>query len=344
MSEKLTAIRQMLVAEKLDAVVVEKQNNFSWLTGGRCFVGLTGDGASGALVITKDKAILLADSIEGPRLSQEEADWSLQQYTWFEGAERENFLKTLGEYKTDSDLGTWFHANRIILNKEEMDDYRKAGKICADILENEMKKLKPGTTELELAGALSAGMWAQQIEPIVLLMAFDDRIFKYRHPLPTAKKLENYAMGVICGRYKGLVVSATRLIHIGPVPEKTQAIIDAAAKVDAVTINATRPGQNLGGIFDLICDTYKQLGYPGEEKLHHQGGLAGYGAREAIATSGLTLEVQTGQAYAWNPSITGAKCEDTILVLPAGNEVITHTGNWAYVECDGLLRPGALVL
>ena len=346
MNEKLAAIRQMLEKEKINAVVVEKQNNFSWLTGGRCFVGLTGDGASGALVITKDKAVLLADSIEGPRLSQEECDWPLEQYVWHDRAGREEILQKLtgGNYKTDSDLAGWFHENRIILNEAELEDYRKAGKICAEILENEMKKLKPGTTELELAGALSAGMWANQIEPIVLLIAFDDRIFKYRHPVPTAKKLDRYAMGVICGRYKGLVVSATRLVHIGPVPAATQAIIDAAAKVDALVINATRPGTTLGKIFTKICDTYKELGYPGEEKLHHQGGLAGYGAREAIANPTAALEVKVGQAYAWNPSITGAKCEDTVLVLPEGNEIITHTGDWAYVEVDGLQRPVALVI
>jgi antitoxin VapB len=35
-----------------------------------------------------------------------------------------------------------------------------------------------------------------------------------------------------------------------------------------------------------------------------------------------------GQAYAWNPSITGAKSEDTILVGSAENEVLSAIPGW----------------
>jgi hypothetical protein len=40
---------------------------------------------------------------------------------------------------------------------------------------------------------------------------------------------------------------------------------------------------------------------------------------------------------AWNPSITGVKSEDTVLVTDAGPEVLTRTGAWpqARVELDG---------
>ena len=34
------------------------------------------------------------------------------------------------------------------------------------------------------------------------------------------------------------------------------------------------------------------------------------------------------QAFAWNPSIAGTKSEDTILVGPEGNEILSSTGNW----------------
>jgi len=62
--------------------------------------------------------------------------------------------------------------------------------------------------------------------------------------------------------------------------------------------------------------------------LHHQGGPAGYEPREYVATPHSTDVVSAGQAYASNPSITGAKSEDTILVGEAGNEVLTATRDW----------------
>jgi len=42
----------------------------------------------------------------------------------------------------------------------------------------------------------------------------------------------------------------------------------------------------------------------------------------------MTDVVSVGQTYAWNPSITGTKSEDTILVGEAGNEVLTAIENW----------------
>ena len=47
---------------------------------------------------------------------------------------------------------------------------------------------------------------------------------------------------------------------------------------------------------------------------HHQGGLTGYRSREAIATPGAALEIADGQAFAWNPSLPGAKAEETFVL------------------------------
>ena len=60
----------------------------------------------------------------------------------------------------------------------------------------------------------------------------------------------------------------------------------------------------------------------------HQGGLTGYAGRENKATPGMGVRVMENQAYAWNPSITGTKSEDTVLVLPDRTEIISATGQW----------------
>ena len=65
---------------------------------------------------------------------------------------------------------------------------------------------------------LSAAVYSQPS----ILIATDERIFNFRHPLPTAKKLERYAMLILCGRQHGLVCSITRLVHFGHLPEEIQ--------------------------------------------------------------------------------------------------------------------------
>jgi antitoxin VapB len=59
-----------------------------------------------------------------------------------------------------------------------------------------------------------------------------------------------------------------------------------------------------------------------------------------------TRKIQLNQAIAWNPSITGTKSEDTILVREKGVEVLTPTPHWPMLKVNyggkTYLRPNIL--
>jgi len=78
-----------------------------------------------------------------------------------------------------------------------------------------------------------------------------------------------------------------------------------------------------GEIFSVIQMAYADNGHANEWQLHHQGGSTGYAGREVFATPESTVRVREGQAFAWNPSITGVKSEDTVLCTAGGIEVLT---------------------
>ncbi len=50
--------------------------------------------------------------------------------------------------------------------------------------------------------------------------------------------------------------------------------------------------------------------------------MAGYATREVVATPKTGHEIRPGMAFAWNPSITGAKAEETFVLTENGPEVI----------------------
>jgi antitoxin VapB len=184
------------------------------------------------------------------------------------------------------------------------------------------------------------------VQPIVILIATDERVFRYRHPLPTPRQLERYAMLVLCGRWKGLVCSVTRLVHFGRLPDSLLRKQQAVTRVDAALIAATRPGVTLGQVLARGVATYQEVGFPEEWRRHHQGGPAGYEPREWLATPESSFVVRPGQAFAWNPSIEGTKSEDTILVQEAGPLILTEMVGWPtlQIEVDGVGIPRPAIL
>ena len=143
----------------------------------------------------------------------------------------------------------------------------------------------------------------------------------------------------------GLYASVTRLIHFGEINEELRSKSRACAEIDAVMISATTVGTAVEQVIATALEAYASHGYAEEWKLLHQGGAAGYRSREYFAYAGCRHVVQDGQAFAWNPSITGVKSEDTILVAASGPEVITATGDWPQIATEtGLERPAILEL
>jgi antitoxin VapB len=186
-------------------------------------------------------------------------------------------------------------------------------------------------TEYAIAGLLAEATYRHGATPIVALIAADERMLTRRHPLPTGRQMERAAMLVLCARRAGLIASVTRLVHYGPVPAETQRALRAVATIDATTVQATRPGVPIRDIFATLVQTYAATGYPGEWQRHHQGGPAGYEAREYIATPDSPEVVAAVQPFAWNPSVPGAKSEDTFLVTAAGAELLTPTPGWPQI-------------
>ena len=355
--EKLSRIRNLAARRGLDAILLQRVSSVAWATGGAsAYVNMARSNAEVSLLITRDKQYLLTNNIEAIRLEKEELlisqGWDFNVTPWFEPGDALQRLTAGLKLGTDfyypgaMDLSGEFAQLRVNLTAEEGARFRILGKLCGEAMDAAIRAVHPGQTEYELAGLLAGETERRGVQTIVNLIAVDERIFNFRHPLPTDKKLTHYAMLILCGRRSGLVCSLTRLVYFGKLPEEIRRKAQAVAKVDAAMIAATRPGQTLGQIFACAQEAYAEAGTPDEWRLHHQGGPAGYEPREFIATPSSTEIVAAGQVYAWNPSITGCKSEDSILVGEDSFEVLSAVPGWPaiQVEVEGRLieRPDIL--
>lgn len=343
---KLDRVRQLMADEELAAVVLGGATNFAWITGGGDdVIALAAERGAASVVITDDGQYVVTDNIEAGRLDEEELsglEFAIVQDEWH----KENFvslLDTLIEGETAAD-GNWLPGAcdygdeiarlRWSLLPPEIGRYEALGTDVSRCLEESAREVQPGQTEHEIAAILTGKLKALAIAPNVILIAADERIAKFRHPIPTANKLERYVMLVASVRRHGLQASATRIVHFGELSSELRHKHEAVALVDACFCLETKPGARASNIFARAVQTYAATGYPNEWRLHHQGGACGYAGRDYKATPDTDEQVLENQAFAWNPSITGTKSEDTILATPEGPRVLTPTHNWPLLEVD----------
>ena len=181
---------------------------------------------------------------------------------------------------------------------------------------------------------MAAALLERGIAPIVLQVASDERVRAYRHVLPTDRRLERHLFLSFCGRRAGLVASMTRVEHFGRIPDDLLSRQRAVAAVDATLIARSCPGARLDEVFQAAVDRYAEEGFAGEWKRHHQGGAAGYETREYLACPTSTDVISSGQVFAWNPSVPGAKSEDTVAVGHRANEILTDIPGWPTIEVE----------
>jgi Xaa-Pro aminopeptidase len=346
---KIDLLRALLDQHGVDALLLRRVSSFAWATcGAASYVNTATTEGAASLLITRDRLYVATNVIEAPRLEQEESlaqqGWEFQISTWGTPLQALQNLVTGLSLASDvpfpgsKDISPEITRLRARLTSEEGGRFRELGQLCAETMTAAAQLVRPGLSEFQLAALVGSEAQQRGVQPIVNLIATDERAYRFRHPLPTEKKLAKYAMLILSGRRWGLVCSITRLIHFGPLPEDLRRRIFATAQVNATYIAHSRPGHNLSEVLTWGQKTYASLGFPEEWQRHLQGGMTGYEPREVLATPASSEIIAQGQVLAWNPTIAGAKVEDTILVGAQSNEILTRTSLWpvASLQIPGL--------
>jgi len=353
---KLRRLRERLATRQLDAALLNQISNTAWITAGAAtYVNEASDGGPSSILVTHDKAYVLTDTVEAPRLDQEEhlSDLGFQLVVepWHtRGTLSQPLMHGL---RIGYDVGGAhpyladdLRALRSVLMTEEIGRLRSISALAADAMNEAIRQVRPGDTEFKAASYLSAAARVRGGTAIVNLIASDERIRQFRHPLPTAKVIDQYAMLVLCLRISGLIVSITRLVYFGTLPDDLRNRAHAVAQVDAAMIAGTRAGRTMADMFALARDSYAAVGFPEAIDEHHQGGSAGYAGREVFTMPDDQTPIEYNQAFAWNPSVRGVKSEDTILLTEQGIEVLTVVDKWPVwnvtVGSETIARPAIL--
>ena len=359
-ARKLEQVRRWLATIGARAVLIGEQAGFAWITcGGDNHVSLGDSEGTASILVTPERAFVLAANNELRRILDEEVDglaFEPVTWPWYEPSRaRQHVDRLAGAGVVVSDLGQLgfaradasFTALRFTLLPPEIERYRRLGQDAALAIETACREARPGERERDVAARIAQGCAARGILPLVVLVAGDERIAKYRHPLPTDHVWQRTLLVALTGRRHGLHASLTRMVSAGEPDAELAARFRAVQRVDAAMLLASRPGATLDDVLARARAQYATEGFADEWQLHHQGGLTGYAGRERFAVPGEALRLGAAQAVAWNPSITWVKSEDTALVTPAGPEILTASATWprdtVRIDDGAVERPALLI-
>jgi Xaa-Pro dipeptidase len=353
LDEKTERLIRVCFSEGLAGVLINSQPNFAWLTaGGRNGVDSSRENGIATVLVRRDgKRFLLANRIEMPRIMAEEVagqDYEPIEFGWEEEKGNPAIIANLARSVVTDEMPFGcdlplsearviegaIARQRYQLTASEVGRFRALGKDAGAAIGNLARSLSPGVTELEVARLTHDALAAIGADGVVTLVAADERIQRFRHPVPKDVRWKKVLMIVVCARRQGLIASLSRIICAGAVPDELGRRTRAAAHVNAMLFAASRPGATGRELYEVAANGYRAEGFPGEEKLHHQGGAAGYRTRDWVAHPLCADEVLKDQAFAWNPSITGTKVEETMIAFEDRIELITTTPGWPFIPVE----------
>ncbi|MGB9965630.1 M24 family metallopeptidase [Halobacterium hubeiense] len=343
-----------LAANDYEAVWFARPNSFAWLTGGGDnVVDRTADVGEAAAGYDGDGVTVVTNNIEAPRLRAEELPdgVSVRTFDWYERDLADAVAAASPEpAAADVPVAGFDSVDasplRQPLTDAQIETYRDLAADVADAVESVARSVSPATTEREAAAALRHGLEGEGIAAPVALAGGSERAQTYRHYTPTDEQLGGYALLSVTAHRDGLFASCTRTVAFEDAPawltERTRDAMRVEASALAATREVGRDGGTAGDVFDAIRDAYAALDWDGEWENHHQGGAAGFAGREWIATPSSDQPVELPMAYAWNPTVQGAKSEDLFLVTAEEIEPMTVTGDWPTTAVSAVDSPVTL--
>ena len=343
----INKVRRELSRQKLDALLVSKEANVSYLSS---FAG------EGNLLITPTKKILLVDfrfkeqAEKEARLFQiyhrrafEPLEDSLAilvkklklkrvgfESAWLSLASYRRLKKAVGKVKLTPTANIVEHL-RAIKTLEEIKLLRKAAALAVKSLEFARKLIKPGKTEQEIAREVQYFMHKSGAETCAFeVIVASGKRSSLPHG-PTSRKIikKNEAVLVDLGcRFSGYNSDLTRMVFLGRIRGKLKRVYEVVLEAQQQAIQAVRAGERASGIDKVARQYITQTGL-GAFFGHALGHGLGREVHEyplicpknhQILQEGMVFTVEPG---VYIPGFGGVRIEDMVLVTKTGCEILT---------------------